>query len=54
MVRTRSLRRNLNLLYLQSTALTEPVLLAFMVGAIYHLACWMRTTPFAAWPGPAA
>ena len=35
---------NLNLLYLQSTALTEPVLLAFMVGAIYHLACWMRTS----------
>ena len=34
---------NLNLLYLQTTALTEPVLLAFFVGAIYHLARWMRT-----------
>jgi hypothetical protein len=34
---------NLNLLYLQSTALTEPVLLAFLVGAIFHLARWMRT-----------
>jgi Dolichyl-phosphate-mannose-protein mannosyltransferase len=34
---------NLNLLYLQTTALTEPVLLAFMVGAVYHLAVWMRT-----------
>ena len=34
---------NLNVLYLQSTALTEPVLLAFLIGAIYHLACWMRT-----------
>ena len=34
---------NLNLLYLQSTALTEPVLLAFFIGATYHLARWMRT-----------
>lgn len=34
---------NLNLLYVQSTALTEPVLLAFCVGAAYHLAVWMRT-----------
>lgn len=34
---------NLNLLYLQSTALTEPVLLAFLVGAIFHLARWLRT-----------
>ena len=34
---------NLNVLYLQSTALTEPVLLAFFVGAVYHLARWMRT-----------
>ncbi len=34
---------NLNILYLQTTALTEPVLLAFFVGAIYHLARWMRT-----------
>jgi 4-amino-4-deoxy-L-arabinose transferase-like glycosyltransferase len=34
---------NLNLLYLQSTALTEPVLLAFLVGATFHLARWMRT-----------
>ncbi|MBV8951701.1 MAG: hypothetical protein JOZ99_12555, partial [Actinobacteria bacterium] len=34
---------NLNVLYLQSTALTEPVLLAFLVGATLHLARWMRT-----------
>ena len=34
---------NLNLLYLQTAALTEPVLLAFFIGAIYHLARWMRT-----------
>jgi hypothetical protein len=34
---------NLNILYLQSTALTEPVLLAFFMGAVYHLARWMRT-----------
>ena len=34
---------NLNLLYIQSTALTEPVLLAFMIGAVYHLARWLRT-----------
>jgi hypothetical protein len=34
---------NLNMLYVQSTALTEPVLLAFMIGAVYHLARWMRT-----------
>jgi hypothetical protein len=34
---------NLNMLYLQSTALTEPVLLALFVGAVYHLARWMRT-----------
>jgi hypothetical protein len=34
---------NLNILYLQSTALTEPVLLAFSIGAVYHLARWMRT-----------
>jgi hypothetical protein len=34
---------NLNMLYIQSTALTEPVLLAFMVGAVFHLARWMRT-----------
>jgi hypothetical protein len=34
---------NLNLLYLQSTALTEPVLLAFLVGATLHLSRWMRT-----------
>lgn len=34
---------NLNLLYLQSTALTEPVLLAFIIGAAFHLARWMRT-----------
>jgi hypothetical protein len=34
---------NLNMLYIQSTALTEPVLLAFMVGAVYHLSRWMRT-----------
>src|SRR5947207_372976 len=34
---------NLNMLYVQSTPLTEPVLLAFMVGATYHLVRWMRT-----------
>jgi hypothetical protein len=34
---------NLNMLYIQSTALTEPVLLAFLVGAVYHLTRWMRT-----------
>lgn len=34
---------NLNLLYVQSTALTEPVLLACVIGATYHLARWMRT-----------
>ncbi len=34
---------NVNLLYLQSTALQEPLLLAFLVGAIYHLSRWTRT-----------
>jgi hypothetical protein len=34
---------NLNMLYIQSTALTEPVLLAFFVGAVFHLSRWMRT-----------
>lgn len=34
---------NLNLLYLQSTALTEPLLLAFFVGAGYHLLRWTKT-----------
>jgi hypothetical protein len=34
---------NLNWLYIQSTALTEPVLIAFFVGAVFHLARWMRT-----------
>jgi hypothetical protein len=34
---------NLNMLYVQTTALTEPVLLAFCVGSVYHLARWMRT-----------
>ena len=34
---------NLNMLYLQTTALTEPVLLAFFVGSVYHLTRWMRT-----------
>jgi hypothetical protein len=34
---------NLNMLYIQSTALTEPVLLAFFMGAVFHLARWMRT-----------
>jgi len=34
---------NLNMLYVQSTALTEPVLLAFFVGTVYHVARWMRT-----------
>jgi cellulose synthase/poly-beta-1,6-N-acetylglucosamine synthase-like glycosyltransferase len=34
---------NLNMLYVQTTALTEPVLLAFCIGAVFHLARWMRT-----------
>jgi hypothetical protein len=34
---------NLNILYIQSTALTEPVLLACMIGTVYHLTRWMRT-----------
>jgi cellulose synthase/poly-beta-1,6-N-acetylglucosamine synthase-like glycosyltransferase len=34
---------NFNMLYVQTTALTEPVLLAFCVGSVYHLARWMRT-----------
>ena len=34
---------NLNMLYIQSTALTEPVLLAFFIGAVFHLTRWMRT-----------
>jgi hypothetical protein len=34
---------NLNMLYIQSTALTEPVLLAFLVGTVFHLSRWMRT-----------
>jgi Dolichyl-phosphate-mannose-protein mannosyltransferase len=34
---------NANMLYVQTTALTEPVLLAFLVGAVYHLVRWMRT-----------
>jgi hypothetical protein len=34
---------NLNMLYIQTTALTEPVLLAFFVGSAYYLARWMRT-----------
>jgi hypothetical protein len=34
---------NLNLLYVQTAALTEPVLLAVFVGAVYHFARWMRT-----------
>jgi hypothetical protein len=34
---------NLNMLYIQSTALTEPVLLALLVGTVYHLSRWMRT-----------
>jgi hypothetical protein len=33
---------NLNMLYVQTTALTEPVLIAFVIGAVYHLARWMR------------
>jgi hypothetical protein len=32
----------LNLLYVQTTALTESLLLAMMVGAVYHLARWLR------------
>ena len=34
---------NLNMLYVQSTALTEPVLLAFLVGAVYHFERWMNS-----------
>jgi hypothetical protein len=34
---------NLNMLYVQSTALTEPVLIAFLVGAVYHFERWMRS-----------
>jgi len=34
---------NLNMLYVQSTALTEPVLLALLVGAVYHIERWMRS-----------
>jgi hypothetical protein len=34
---------NLNLLYIQTTALTEPVLIAFVIGAVFHLARWLRT-----------
>jgi hypothetical protein len=34
---------NVNLLYLQSTALTEPVLLAFFIGSVHRLARWLRT-----------
>jgi hypothetical protein len=37
---------NLNMLYIQTTALTEPVLLAFFVGSVYHLSRWMRTLSF--------
>ncbi len=37
---------NLDLLYVQTTALTEPVLLAFFVGAAYHLSRWMRTAGY--------
>jgi hypothetical protein len=31
-----------NLLYVQSTALTEPLLLATLVGAMYHFARWLK------------
>jgi hypothetical protein len=34
---------NLNMLYLQSTPLTEPVLVAFIAGSAFHLARWTRT-----------
>jgi hypothetical protein len=34
---------NVNLLYVQGTALTEPVLLAFFIGAAWRLARWTRT-----------
>jgi hypothetical protein len=37
---------NPNLLYLQSTALTEPVFLGFFLGAVYHLAAWIRTLSY--------
>jgi hypothetical protein len=35
---------NLNLLYLQTTPLDEMVMIACTVGAVYHLARWMRTS----------
>src|SRR5262249_53559044 len=34
---------NVDLLYVQGTALTEPVLLAFFIGAAWHMARWTRT-----------
>jgi hypothetical protein len=34
---------NVDLLYVQGTALTEPVLLAFFIGAAWRLARWTRT-----------
>ncbi|MBJ7600906.1 MAG: hypothetical protein DLM67_23390 [Candidatus Nephthysia bennettiae] len=38
---------NANLLYIQSTALTEPVLVAGLIGASYHLANWLRSNRYA-------
>jgi hypothetical protein len=36
-----ALTLNVNLLYAQSTALTEPVLIACLIGASYHFADWL-------------
>jgi hypothetical protein len=38
---------NANLLYIQSTALTEPVLVACLIGSSYHLASWLRSDRYA-------
>ena len=37
---------NPNVLYMQSTALQEPLLLAFLLGTAYHLSRWTRTFAF--------
>ena len=37
---------NLNILYLQSTAMTELLLLATMTGGVYELMRWMKTDNF--------
>jgi len=37
---------NPNLLYAQSTPLTEPVFLGFFAGALFHLSAWMKTLAY--------